>query len=118
MVTLSHFRTGTELSTHKSPLKNRSTVNSQNDFTKLETIVMKKEMKRVGIITIRRPRVSARKPHRCDEVMMPAKAIALSIPLSLVVNFKSHSAMGRMNEIPRVSSRTVDNTAPLSIIRK
>lgn len=104
--------------TYKSPLKNRKTVNNQNDFTKLETIVMKKEMKSVGIITRRRPRVSARKPQRCDEAMMPTKAIALSIPLSFVVRFKSHSAIGRMNEMPSVSSKTVDKTAPLRITRK
>lgn len=76
------------------------------------------EMNNVGIITFRRPLVSARNPHKCDDVIIPTKAIALNNPLSLVVKFKSHAAIGKINEIPSVSSRTVDKTAPLKITRK
>lgn len=103
---------------YKTPLKNRSNVKTQKDLTKLEMIVMMKEINNVGMMTFRLPFVSAKNPQRCDEVIIPANAIALSSPLSLVVRFKSHSAIGNMNEIPSVSRRTVDRTAPLKITRK
>lgn len=85
---------------------------------KLETMVIPKDMKSVGMMTFRRPFVSARKPHKCELAMIPRKAIALNKPLSFVVRFKSHSAIGKMNDIPNVSKRTVDKTAPLKMTRK
>ena len=79
---------------------------------------MTNETNNVGMMTFRLPRVSARKPHKGLDVMIPTKAIALSNPLPFVVRFKSHSAIGKMNETPRVSNKTVAHTAPLRITKK
>ena len=57
---------------------------------------MTNETNNVGMMTFRLPRVSARKPHKGLDVMIPTKAIALSNPLPFVVRFKSHSAIGKM----------------------
>lgn len=49
--------------TYKNPTKNRNTKNSQKFVTKLDTKLQAHEINIVYIMTFRRPRVSAIKPH-------------------------------------------------------
>lgn len=53
-----------------------------------------KATNRVGCMTQRRPFVSDKYPHKCDEKIMPENEAAPNIPLSLVVMFKSHCDTG------------------------
>lgn len=61
---------------------NRNNTITQNVCEKLENSVTIKPANNVGLITRRRPFVSAKKPHRCELVMIPAKLMALNTPLS------------------------------------
>lgn len=67
----------------------------------------------MGNIIRRRPFVSAKNPHKCDEQIIPANEIALNTPFSLVVNCKSHWDTGIMKEIPHVSKTTLISIMPL-----
>lgn len=60
-------------------------------------------MKSVGRMTLRRPFVSAKKPHKCDVQIMPKKLAAPRMPFSLVVKFKSHCETGKTKVMPTVS---------------
>lgn len=93
---------------------------------------------KVGSIRHRRPLVSARKPHKCDEHIMPINAIPLRIPFSLAVKRRSHSETGIIcektihenlislciifeeilltREMPHVSNTTAVKITPLRII--
>lgn len=62
----------------------------------------------VGNITLRRPFVSAKKPKKCDEQIMPINEIALKMPFSPAVKFKSHFDTGMMNAQPHVSNATAN----------
>lgn len=66
----------------------------------------------VGRMTLRRPFVSAKNPHKCEEQIMPKKAAAPRIPFSLVVKFKSHWETGRTNVMPTVSKIKADMIKP------
>lgn len=80
--------------TYKNPVKNRITVINQKLVVRLERADEAKARNSVGKMIARRPRVSARKPQRCELQMMPANEMALSTPFSLVVSSRSHSATG------------------------
>lgn len=102
---------------YKNPLRNLMRTRNQNDFAKLDITVMPKAMKRVGTMTVFLPFVSARKPQRCDETIIPTKPIALRIPLSCVDRFKSHCATGRMKFMLTVSSTTQPRMQPVRTTR-
>lgn len=78
---------------------------------------IKNAMKRVGWIMRRRPFVSAKNPHKCDEKIIPAYETAHKIPFSLVVKFKSHCETGNTKEMPQVSIITAFNAIPLTNIK-
>lgn len=84
----------------------------------LETIVIAKAINNVGTITVLRPRVSAKKPQKCDEKMIPKNPTPLSTPLSLFDKFRSHCAMGRMKLIETVSRKTHPSMAPVRMIKQ
>lgn len=65
---------------------------------------------------LRRPFVSARNPHKCDEQMMPKKPMAFNTPFSAAVNFKSHSDTGKTKLMPHVSIKTAFKIKPLKKI--
>lgn len=68
-------------------------------------------------MTVFLPRVSAKKPQRCDETTIPTNPIALKTPLSRVVKFMSHCATGKMKLIPTVSRTTQPSIEPHKITR-
>lgn len=103
--------------TYTKPLRNLSRTSNQNDWVKLEMIVNKNAMNNVGTMIIFLPRVSARKPQRCDETIIPMNPTALNKPLFWVVNFKSHSATGKIMLMLTVSRSTEPSMAPVSTIR-
>lgn len=72
----------------------------------------------VGKITQRRPLVSAKKPHKCDEHIMPINAQAPKIPFCDVFKFKSQWDTGITKLIAHVSSKTAPKITPLIKIKK
>lgn len=74
----------------------RNTVIHQKLVMKLEHTVDVNARHSVGMITFRRPWVSARKPHRCELTIIPTNTTALRMPFSRVDKFKSHSATAIM----------------------
>lgn len=66
----------------------------------------------------RRPCVSAKKPHRCDEHIIPIYGIPAKIPFCRVVKFKSHSDTGKMNASAPDSNTAVTIVMPLTMISK
>lgn len=98
--------------TYKNPFKNLNRTRNQNDFAKLETIVMPKAMSKLGTITDFLPLVSARKPHKCDDTIIPINPIPLRIPLFWFVRFRSHCATGRIKLMLTVSRKTQPRAAP------
>lgn len=85
---------------------------------KLEIIVIIKPRSRVGIMILRRPRVSARKPSRWELLIMPAKPIALSTPRSATVKCRSQCETGSTKPMLNVSSRTLDKMTPDKRIKR
>lgn len=77
-----------------------------------------KAISNVGAIIRRRPFVSAKNPHKCDEEMMPAKLTAPKIPLSCVDKFKSHSDTGITKLIPHDSIKEAFKIIPQMKIKK
>lgn len=61
--------------------------------------------------------VSARKPHKCDVNTIPRYEMALRIPCSSVVNFKSHFAYGIIYEIFVFSIAEPNTPSPVKIVR-
>lgn len=60
----------------------------------------------------RLPLVSAKKPHRYDDVMMPRNPTAPRIPLFCVVKSMSHCEIGNTKLIPHVSINTAFKMMP------
>lgn len=77
----------------------------------LDKAVQTNDRKSVGRIIFLLPIVSAKKPHKCELVITPTKAIVLKTPFSVVVKFSSH-ATGKTKLIPIVSNRTDDKIVP------
>lgn len=69
-------------------------------------------------MTHRRPFVSAKNPHICEEVTIPKKHAAPKIPFSCVVNLKSHCDTGNIKLIPHVSIRAAFKIDPDIKIKK
>lgn len=59
--------------THKNPVKNLKIKNDQKFVDNEDRAEHMKEMNNVVLITFRRPVVSARYPHKCDDKMIPSK---------------------------------------------
>lgn len=104
--------------TYKKPLRKRNITIDQKLGAKLESIVTVNVANSVGLITLRRPFVSAKNPHKCELEIMPRKLIALSTPLSTFVRCRSHCAMGNMKPMEDVSSNTTAITMPDMNMRK
>lgn len=64
---------------YKNPLKYRNTTNSQKFVVILDSTVKVNDRNKVGIITLRRPCVSAKKPHKCELDIIPK--IKMLLPL-------------------------------------
>lgn len=82
----------------------------------LDKAVQTNDRKSVGSIIFLLPIVSAKKPHKCELVITPTKAIVLRTPFSVVVKFSSQ-ATGNTKLIPIVSRRTDDKIVPDITIR-
>lgn len=102
---------------YKNPFKNRRNTRTQKLLTKLEQAEAMNAKTRDGISMARLPRVSARKPQRWDDKINPTYPIADRIPLSLVVMFKSHWAIGSTKLIAVSSMKELDIRPPASGMR-
>ena len=57
--------------TYQNPLKNRKMSINQNDVAKVDMTVDRKERHNAGAIIFFLPRVSAIKPQKCDDKIIP-----------------------------------------------
>lgn len=73
---------------------------------------MAKPANKVGLIIFRLPLVSAKKPHKCELIIMPEKPIALIMPRSWIVRFMSHCDTGKTKLIAKVSNKTLAKIRP------
>lgn len=69
-----------------------------------------------GKMTRRRPLISAKNPHKCDEQIIPINEEAPRIPFWLAVKFISHCKMGIANAIEHVSTPAARMINPLTKI--
>lgn len=78
---------------------NLKNTRSQKLLAKLEAAVAANAISNDGTSENFLPLVSATNPHKCDDKITPTYPIALKIPLSIVDNFKSHPANGKIKFI-------------------
>jgi len=90
----------------------------QKSIEKLDNIDATKVANKVGNITVLRPFVSARNPHKCELTIIPMYPIAISAPLCVLFKFSSHCAMGSTKPMVDVSNRTAAKTIPDTKITK
>lgn len=80
--------------THKAPTRNRASISHTTEPANDDRNANMHPKNSEVCITLRRPQVSARKPHKCALITMPRNAIELSSPCSTAVNCNSHCAYG------------------------
>lgn len=66
----------------------------------------------MGSVTRRLPLVSPKKPHKCDEQIIPKNTIPPKTPFWLEFKFKSHSETGKTNAIATASVPTACIVTP------
>lgn len=84
----------------------------QKFVEKLDITVKAKPTSSVGLIMFLLPVVSAKNPHKCELLIIPAKPMALIMPRSCTDRFKSHCDTGKTKLIPSVSSKTLASIRP------